>query len=108
MFKEHKFFILVPIDSSLISSPIVDQHPVATTDDEPIEDVNPVARDVNLVSLDVVMDIPLGQKGCVGPQFQMTTLSTCRNMSMMWVMYQIRLPTKKPLLVLTSTSRSLQ
>ena len=52
MFKEHLVFILVPIASSPIYSPVVDQHPVATTDDEPIEDVDPVA-------LDVVMDIPL-------------------------------------------------
>ena len=59
VFKEHRFFILVPIDSALISSLIVGQHPVATTDDEPIEDVDPVARDVNLVTLDVFMDIPL-------------------------------------------------
>ena len=52
VFKEHPFFILVLIASSLISSPIVDHHPVATTDDEPIENVDPVA-------LDVAMDIPL-------------------------------------------------
>ena len=42
----------MPIVSTPISSPVVDQHPVATTDDEPIEDVDPVAPDV-------VIDIPL-------------------------------------------------
>ena len=74
----------MPIASAPISSPIVDQHPVATTDIEPIEDVDPVAPDVNIVALDVVVKI----------------LSTYRNMKMMWVMSQIRLSTKKPLLVL--------
>ena len=63
----------MPIASALISNPVVDQHQVATTDDEPIEDVDPVAPnvdlvaldvdlvapDVDLVALDVVMDIPL-------------------------------------------------
>ena len=39
--------------------PVVDQHPIATTDDESIEDVDPVAPDVNSVALDVAMDIPL-------------------------------------------------
>ena len=73
----------MPIASAPISSPIVDQHPVATTDIEPIEDVDPIAPDVNIVALDVVMSI----------------LYTCKNMKMMWVMYQIRLTTKKPLLV---------
>ena len=52
MFKEHLVFILGPIASPPISSPIVYQHPIATTDDEPIEDVD-------LIALDVVMDIPL-------------------------------------------------
>ena len=47
------------IASAPISSPIVDQHPVATTDNEPIEDVYPIASDVDIVALDVVMDIPL-------------------------------------------------
>ena len=51
MFKEHPIFILMPIASAPISSPVVDQHLVATTDDEPIEDIDPVAPDV-------VMDIP--------------------------------------------------
>ena len=73
VFKEHIVFILVPIASALISNPVVDQHQIATTDDEPIEDVDPVAPnvdlvapdvglvapDVDLVALDVVMDIPL-------------------------------------------------
>ena len=52
MFKEHPFFIHVPIASASISSSVVDQHLVATTDDEPIEDVD-------LVALYVAMDIPL-------------------------------------------------
>ena len=42
----------MPIAFALISSLVVDQHPVATTDYEPIEDVYPIAPDV-------VMDIPL-------------------------------------------------
>ena len=52
MFKEHLVFIPMPIGPTLISTHIVDQHPVATTNDEPIEDVD-------LVALDVAMDIPL-------------------------------------------------
>ena len=48
----------MPIASALISSPVVGQHPVATIDDEPIEDVDPTASDVDLVALDVVMNIP--------------------------------------------------
>ena len=59
MFKEHPIFIHVPIASTSISSHIVDQHPVATTNDEPIEDVDLVALDIDLVSIDVIMDIPL-------------------------------------------------
>ena len=47
------------IASTPISSPVVDQHPVASTNDEPIEDVDPVAPDVDPVALDVAMDIPL-------------------------------------------------
>ena len=42
----------MPIASASISSPVVDQHPIATADDEPIENVDPVAPVV-------VMDIPL-------------------------------------------------
>ena len=49
----------MPIASALISNLFVDQHPVATTDDEPIEDVDLVALDIDLVTLDVVMDILL-------------------------------------------------
>ena len=59
MFKEHPVFILVPIASASISIFVVNQHLVATLDNEPIEDVDPVAPDVDLVALDVVMDIPL-------------------------------------------------
>ena len=59
MFKEHLVFNLVPIASTPISSPVVDLHPVATTYDEPIEDVGPVGPNVNLVASDVVIDIPL-------------------------------------------------
>ena len=44
MFKEHLVFIDMPIAFALISSHVVDQHPVATTDDEPIEDVDPVSQ----------------------------------------------------------------
>ena len=59
MFKEHLVFILVPIASTLISSLVIDQHPITTTDDELIEDADPLAPDVDLVTLDVAMDIPL-------------------------------------------------
>ena len=52
-------FILVPIASTPISSHVVDQHPIVTTDDEAIEDVNPVAPNVDLVAPDIVMYIPL-------------------------------------------------
>ena len=52
VFKEHSVFIPVSIASAPISGPIVYYHPIATIDDEPIEDVD-------LVALDVVMDIPL-------------------------------------------------
>ena len=44
MFKEHRFFIPVLIAFASISSPAVDQHPVATIDNEPIEDVDPIAH----------------------------------------------------------------
>ena len=43
----------MPIASAPISSLIVDHHLIATTDDEPIDDVDPIAPP------DVVMDIPL-------------------------------------------------
>ena len=59
VFKEHLFFIPMLIASAPISSLIIDQHPIATTNNEPIEDVDPVAPYVDLVALDVAMDIPL-------------------------------------------------
>ena len=40
----------MPIVFAPISSPIVDSHLVATIDDEPIEDVDLVAPDVDLVA----------------------------------------------------------
>ena len=49
----------MPIVFAPISRPVVDQHLIATIDDEPIEDVNPIALDVDLVAPDVVMDITL-------------------------------------------------
>ena len=52
VFKEHPIFIPVPIASSTISSPVINQHLVAIIDGEPIENVD-------LVAPDVVMDIPL-------------------------------------------------
>ena len=58
MFKEHSVFIPVPIASASISSHVVNQHPIATTNDEPIEDVDPVALVVDSIALDVVIDIP--------------------------------------------------
>ena len=59
VFKEHLVFIPMSIASTPISGPVVDQHPVATTNDEPIEDVDPVAPYVNIVVPDVVMNISL-------------------------------------------------
>ena len=66
VFKEHPFFIHVSIAPAPISSPVVDQHLVATTDGKPIEDVDLVAPNVDIVALDVVMDIPLRrlEKAC--------------------------------------------
>ena len=52
MFKERLVFILIPIASAPISSPIVDQHLVVTLDNEPIEEVD-------LQAPYVVMDITL-------------------------------------------------
>ena len=49
----------MPITFALISSPVIDQHLITTTNDEPIEDVDLVAPNVDLVALDVVMNIPL-------------------------------------------------
>ena len=46
MFKVYPIVIPVPIAHALISSSIVDKHLVATTDDEPIEDKDPVVSDV--------------------------------------------------------------
>ena len=59
VFKEHPVFIPMTIASAPISSPVVDEHPIAITDYEPIEDVDPVAPDVDQVALDLVMDITL-------------------------------------------------
>ena len=56
MFKEHLVFIYVPIASAPISSPVVDHHLVAITDDEPIEDVYPVALDVARYTLEQVRE----------------------------------------------------
>ena len=52
MFKEHLVFILVLIVFAPITGPIIDQYPVATLDNEPIEEVDPETPNV-------VMDIPL-------------------------------------------------
>ena len=49
----------MPIASAPISSPVVDHHLVAITDDKPIEDVDPVASYVDIVAPYVVIDIPL-------------------------------------------------
>ena len=59
VFKEHLVFIHVPIASTPIYSLVVDQHPIATIDDEPIENVDPIGPDVDSVAIDVAMDIPL-------------------------------------------------
>ena len=53
MFKEHPVFIPMPIASALISIPVVDQHLVTTIDDEPIEDVDPIASDGDPVAMDI-------------------------------------------------------
>ena len=50
MFKEHQVFILMPIAFALISSPVVDQHLVATINDEPIDDVYSIAVDVDPIA----------------------------------------------------------
>ena len=59
VFKEHLVFIHVHIASASISSHVVDQHPIATTDYEPIEVVDLVASNVDPVVLDATMNIPL-------------------------------------------------
>ena len=58
MFNEHSVFIPVSIVSAPISNPVVD-HPIATTDDKPIEDIDPIALNVDPVALDGAMDMPL-------------------------------------------------
>ena len=40
MLKEHLVFIPMSIASTPISSPVIYQHPIATSDNEPIEEVN--------------------------------------------------------------------
>ena len=57
VFKEYPIFIHVPIAFGSISSLVVDQHLVATPDNKTIEDVDPVALDVDLVAPYVVIDI---------------------------------------------------
>ena len=59
MFKEHPIFIPMHIASTPICSPVVDQDPVTTPNNEPNEDVDLVTPDEDLVTLDVVMDITL-------------------------------------------------
>ena len=46
----------------LVTSPVVDQHPVVITDNELIEDVDPITSNVDLGALDVVI-----QRGRIGP-----------------------------------------
>ena len=48
MFKEHLVFILMPIASFPISSPVVYQHPIATYDNEPIKELNLEALEIHL------------------------------------------------------------
>ena len=48
MFKEHLVFILVPIAFAPISSHVVYQYPIATSDNEPIEEVNLEAPKIHL------------------------------------------------------------
>ena len=48
MFKEHLVFILVPIASALFSSPVIYQHLIATSDNEPTEEVNLEAPKIHL------------------------------------------------------------
>ena len=75
--KGHPVFSHVPIAFASISSLVVDQHLVATPDNKPNEEVDQEASNV-------VMDIPLRRsKSVVGSQFQMTTLFTCKSISMM-------------------------
>ena len=77
VFKEHQVFSHVPIAFALIYSLVVDQHLVATPNNEPIEEVDQEASNE-------IMEIPLRRsKSFISPQFQMTTLFTCRSMSTM-------------------------
>ena len=48
MFKEFLVFIPMPITSAPISSPVVYQHLIATSDNEPIKEVNLEAPEINL------------------------------------------------------------
>ena len=48
VFKEHLVFIYVPIASTPISSPVVYQYQIATSDNEPIEEVNLEALEIHL------------------------------------------------------------
>ena len=109
MFKEHLIFIPLPIASAPISSPVVDQHPVATTDDEPIEDVDLVAPNVDIVAPDVVINIPLrrSERAC------RPAVSNDHIVFLLEHEYDVgdvSYPTtnKKPLLVLNPTSGSMQ
>ena len=109
MFKEHPVFIPMPIASAPISSLIIDQHPIATIDDKPIDDVNPIAPNVDPVALDLAMDIPLRRlKKARRPTISYDYFVYLQEHGYDVVMHHIRLPTKKPLLVLNSTSESMQ
>ena len=46
--KEHPVFIPMPIASSLISSPVVYQHLITASNNEPIEEVNLEAPEIHL------------------------------------------------------------
>ena len=48
MLKEHLVFILMPIASAPISSPVVYQYLIATLDNEPIKEVNLEAQEIHL------------------------------------------------------------
>ena len=89
------------IASTPITSPVVDQHPVATTNDEPI--VN-----VDLVALDVVMDVPLrrSERACRPAILDDYNIYLQEHESD--VGYVSNLITKKPLLILNLTSGSMQ
>ena len=81
----------MPIASALISSLVVDQHLVATTDDEPIEDVDPIAPDTDLVTLNVVMGMPLRRsKRARRPTISYDYIIYLQEYEYeMWVTYQI-------------------